>query len=107
MNESAIKSGKITPSMSFNEKVWALTARVPKGKVVTYAQIARKPIERHFVGRQWQRHGGKSFSDMEWERPDGQHPPTGSRRRADAITYRRGRGRARSCAARRTRDSCP
>ena len=42
MNESAIKSGKITPSMSFNEKVWALTARVPKGKVVTYAQIARK-----------------------------------------------------------------
>jgi methylated-DNA-[protein]-cysteine S-methyltransferase len=27
--------------MSFNEKVWALTARIPKGKVVTYRQIAQ------------------------------------------------------------------
>src|SRR2546421_1655590 len=42
MNESAIKSGKMLSSMSFSEKVWALTSRVPKGKVVTYAQIARK-----------------------------------------------------------------
>ena len=26
--------------MSFNQKVWALTARIPAGKVVTYRQIA-------------------------------------------------------------------
>ena len=26
--------------MSFNERVWALTARIPAGKVVTYADIA-------------------------------------------------------------------
>ena len=28
--------------MSFNQKVWALTARIPKGQVLTYADIARK-----------------------------------------------------------------
>ena len=27
--------------MSFNQKVWALTARIPAGKVVRYADIAR------------------------------------------------------------------
>ena len=26
--------------MDFNEKVWALTLRIPKGKVTTYGQIA-------------------------------------------------------------------
>jgi methylated-DNA-[protein]-cysteine S-methyltransferase len=36
-----IRSGKIVPGMSFNEKVWAMTARIPKGKVVTYGDIAR------------------------------------------------------------------
>lgn len=41
-HEDVIKSGRIVPGMSFNEKVWALTARIPKGKVTTYAQIARK-----------------------------------------------------------------
>ena len=39
--EQQIKSGKIVPGMSFNEKVWALCARVPAGKVVTYGDIAR------------------------------------------------------------------
>ena len=28
--------------MTFNQKVWALTSRIPAGKVTTYAQIARK-----------------------------------------------------------------
>ena len=37
-----IQSGKITEDMSFNERVWALTSRVPKGKVVTYGQIAEE-----------------------------------------------------------------
>jgi len=40
--ETAIHAGKITPQMSFNQKVWALTARIPKGQVLTYADIARK-----------------------------------------------------------------
>jgi methylated-DNA-[protein]-cysteine S-methyltransferase len=40
--EKAVKSGQVLPGMSFNEKVWAITARVPKGKVTTYADIARK-----------------------------------------------------------------
>ena len=33
-------AGRIVPGMSFNQKVWALTARIPAGKVVTYRQIA-------------------------------------------------------------------
>ena len=41
MIEHQIKSGRITPAMSFNQKVWALCARVPAGKVVTYGDIAR------------------------------------------------------------------
>jgi methylated-DNA-[protein]-cysteine S-methyltransferase len=40
--ENIIKSGRIVPAMTFNQKVWALTARIPKGKVSTYAAIARK-----------------------------------------------------------------
>ena len=28
--------------MTFSEKVWAVTARIPRGKVTTYGQIARK-----------------------------------------------------------------
>ena len=38
--EREIKAGRIVPGMSFNQKVWALTARVPAGKVTTYGQIA-------------------------------------------------------------------
>lgn len=40
--EQQIKAGRLQPGMSFNEKVWALTARVPRGKVTTYGAIARK-----------------------------------------------------------------
>jgi methylated-DNA-[protein]-cysteine S-methyltransferase len=41
MFERHIKSGKIEEGMSFQQKVWALTARIPKGKIVTYADIAK------------------------------------------------------------------
>ncbi len=40
--KAAILQGKLTPDMNFNERVWALCARVPAGKVTTYGQIARK-----------------------------------------------------------------
>jgi methylated-DNA-[protein]-cysteine S-methyltransferase len=40
--EREIKSGRILPGMNFNEKVWALTARIPAGQVRTYAWIARE-----------------------------------------------------------------
>ena len=39
--ESDIRAGQIRPAMSFNQKVWAMTARVPAGRVTTYAEIAR------------------------------------------------------------------
>src|SRR5437660_11212534 len=39
--ESHIRAGRIVPGMTFNQKVWALTARVPKGRVTTYAELAR------------------------------------------------------------------
>ena len=39
--EHDICAGKLKKGMSFNEKVWALTARVPKGQVTTYGEIAR------------------------------------------------------------------
>jgi methylated-DNA-[protein]-cysteine S-methyltransferase len=42
MSEQQIKAGRITRGMTFNEKVWALCARVPRGKVTTYGAIARK-----------------------------------------------------------------
>jgi len=35
-----IKAGQITDAMRFDEKVWALTARVPAGRVTTYRDIA-------------------------------------------------------------------
>ena len=41
MLEHEIKSGRITNAMSFNQRVWAMCARVPKGQVTTYADIAR------------------------------------------------------------------
>ncbi|MGB7160180.1 MAG: MGMT family protein [Tepidisphaeraceae bacterium] len=41
MLEKQIRSGKLSPAMSFNQKVWALTARIPRGKVVRYGDIAR------------------------------------------------------------------
>ena len=42
MHERQVKAGRISPGMTFNEKVWALTSRIPRGKVTTYGQIARK-----------------------------------------------------------------
>jgi methylated-DNA-[protein]-cysteine S-methyltransferase len=39
--EAPIKAGRIMPGMNFNQKVWALPARIPAGKVTTYARIAR------------------------------------------------------------------
>ena len=38
--ERDIRSGRIVPGMSFNQKVWALTARIPAGRVTTYGRIA-------------------------------------------------------------------
>jgi len=40
MREKSIKAGVMTDDMTFNERVWTLTARIPAGKVVTYGQIA-------------------------------------------------------------------
>jgi methylated-DNA-[protein]-cysteine S-methyltransferase len=39
--ESSIRAGRVLPGMSFNQKVWTLTARVPKGRVTTYGELAR------------------------------------------------------------------
>src|SRR5688500_4527702 len=39
--EKEIKLGKLTPGMTFNQKVWALCARVPAGQVTTYGEIAK------------------------------------------------------------------
>lgn len=36
-----ILAGKLTAAMSFPQKVWALTARIPAGRVTTYRQIAQ------------------------------------------------------------------
>lgn len=39
--ERSILSGRIEAGMSFNQKVWAVCARIPRGKVATYADLAR------------------------------------------------------------------
>ena len=39
--ERQIKAGRICSGMNYYQKVWALTARVPAGRVTTYAAIAR------------------------------------------------------------------
>ncbi len=41
MFEKEIRQGLIDPRMNFQQKVWALCARVPRGKLTTYADIAR------------------------------------------------------------------
>lgn len=41
MQLEQIISGRITGDMSFNQKVWALTARIPAGSVATYGDIAK------------------------------------------------------------------
>lgn len=45
---NTILAGKLATDMKFNEKVWALCARVPKGKVVTYGDIAAALNSRGF-----------------------------------------------------------
>jgi len=35
-----ILRGKIAKEMSFEEKVWAVTARIPRGQVATYGDVA-------------------------------------------------------------------
>lgn len=42
MDRRLITTGRLHPRMTFNERVWALCARVPRGKVTTYGEIARK-----------------------------------------------------------------
>jgi len=39
--EAAIRAGEIEPGMSFNQRVWALTARIPRGRVSTYGELAK------------------------------------------------------------------
>jgi len=57
--------------MNFNEKVWALTKKIPKGKVSTYKQIAKAlhtkayravgtALKKNPYGA-WGRAGGKSY----------------------------------------------
>jgi methylated-DNA-[protein]-cysteine S-methyltransferase len=38
--EKLIRTGKIASGLSFEQKVWAVTARIPRGKVATYAWVA-------------------------------------------------------------------
>lgn len=38
--EEMIRSGKLCDNMGFAERVWAITAKIPQGKVATYGQIA-------------------------------------------------------------------
>ena len=37
---SDIAAGRLRPGMTFDEKVWAVTARIPRGCVATYGDIA-------------------------------------------------------------------
>jgi methylated-DNA-[protein]-cysteine S-methyltransferase len=48
-----IQRGQIHSGMTFQQKVWALTRRIPAGKVVTYGDIARELDSRAYraVGR--------------------------------------------------------
>lgn len=39
--KTRILQGKVDGEMNFHQKVWALTARIPRGRVTTYAMIAR------------------------------------------------------------------
>ena len=42
MHEESIRAGRLHRHMSFNQKVWSLCARVPRGQVTTYGRIARR-----------------------------------------------------------------
>ena len=36
-----IERGQLHPDMTFSQRVWTFTARIPSGKVTTYAELAR------------------------------------------------------------------
>jgi len=38
--EAACKAGKLLPEMNFMQRCWALTSRIPAGKVMTYGELA-------------------------------------------------------------------
>ena len=40
--ELDIRAGRVREGMTFFQKVWALTSRIPAGKVTTYGEIARR-----------------------------------------------------------------
>jgi methylated-DNA-[protein]-cysteine S-methyltransferase len=40
--EAQIRAGRIQPGMSFAQRVWAITSRIPGGKVATYGDLAKK-----------------------------------------------------------------
>jgi methylated-DNA-[protein]-cysteine S-methyltransferase len=40
-NPDDIRAGRLVPGMTFQEKVWVMTARIPLGQVTTYGEIAR------------------------------------------------------------------
>ena len=42
MDHKHVLAGHLAPGMNFNERVWTLTARIPRGRVGTYGQIAHK-----------------------------------------------------------------
>ena len=74
--------------MSFNEKVWAVCARVPKGKVTTYASIARK-LGTQAIPRRRQRDEQKPL------RPPRPLPPRRRQRRLPHRLRRRPRKKER------------
>ena len=39
--EQHIRAGRIVDGMTFNQRVWALTARIPRGRVTTYGELAK------------------------------------------------------------------
>jgi O-6-methylguanine DNA methyltransferase len=39
--QASIFDGEIVEGMTFNQRVWAACARIPKGRVATYADLAR------------------------------------------------------------------
>ena len=39
--ESLIRAGRSEPGMTFNQRIWALTSRIPKGSVTTYRELAK------------------------------------------------------------------
>ena len=39
--EREIQAGQVVEGMNFHQRVWAVTARVPRGRVVTYGDLAK------------------------------------------------------------------